>query len=107
MSQEEPGIVISLSNDMMTSEQQMELREMQMSILGVLQMVQLTRFTFRDVARVIEGDLIALVSLTADIMLLIVKIRMFTEFAIAKKAALVAHIAMLNAANAQLAVGVM
>jgi len=91
MSQIQPGIRISVENQIMTPEMRSKLKEMAADALGIVQSLQLSRLIIADVEDVLEGDGLSLISLMTNIILLVARLKMISDAVIAKHQLLVAQ----------------
>ena len=90
MSLGDPGIVVSIHNQLVTPQVESEIKQISMSVLTILRMVQLVRLSYRDIQQIIEGDIINVISLVTNILIMVGTIRAAILAIKAKQTALLA-----------------
>ena len=94
---QEPGILISLSNQIMTPQMRDDLKRMSMTALQIVQSLQLIRYIVKDVGDVLEGDLVSMIALLTNVLLLVARIKMATDAMLIKQGVLIAQQSVLQA----------
>ena len=90
MNETEPGIIVSIENQLVTPQVESEIKQVSTSVFRILVMAQLVRLSFRDIQQIMQGDLINIISLVTNILVIVAQIRIILLSIKAKQTALLA-----------------